>query len=717
MLKSGMLLDIWKNIGNIITGFFAIIPQIIYFLYASIASLLDLFQFLIRKLVGLDVYYIQDPSSGELVEQSGDLLKEFIEGIVGINKNYSALNTVFWSLIIFGVMVLVLCTIFSVIKAHYNYDEQKSHPVKIVGEALKRLALMAIVPITVIFGLYLSEIILQTLDDITAQKPEGKISSVYEPEAMANIAYAEKNGDKYYAQYDIFLFTEWTSNTTFSGMLFEIMASSCNRVRLGEYSVNTGIANKNWDNRGIFYLNTDSSNLQEKVADQIDFAFINCLRLTEGTSIEVANHDEAEAVIATSLLYGPSLAFAAGLTYVKSFSKFNVGLVWYYYNLWGANFILGFAGISACFVLLVNIVFGLMKRLILCITLFLINAPIIGIGPLDGGNGFSEWKKMFISNIVAGFGTIVGMNLLFLIIPVLQGISLFNIKMLDQIFNMILVIAALGMVKKLNKLFSDFIGAVDLATEGASLKNEMKDVSVSALNKTLATAGLGASMMGYAFRSSSIALLDKNIANVGGKISAGISSGINYFSQKERDARFDKKHLRKSKDEYIQDAINAKALTLGKPVADLTDEERNEAITEGTTAYDTSVESVAKAKNRYARREKRKKISKATMDISGTALKVAGDLTGLKKAIDSLAKSSGDPAKQVAQSFFQAFGFEDLATQAKEGKSDMFSTSKQKEKKKKKQEEEKLKNATDLSINSGKMASQIFELTELIKRL
>ena len=100
-----MLGDIWTKLGDIVAGFFAIIPQALYFLYASVASLLDMFQYVFRKLAGLDVYYVDG------TEQSGDMVVGLIEGLLGINQQYSALSTVFWSMIIFGVIVLFLMTI------------------------------------------------------------------------------------------------------------------------------------------------------------------------------------------------------------------------------------------------------------------------------------------------------------------------------------------------------------------------------------------------------------------------------------------------------------------------------------------------------------------------------------------------------------------------------------------------------------------------------
>ena len=85
---SSLLLSFWTDLCNIVSGFFAIIPQTLYFLYASAASVLDMLQYLVRKLAGLDNYYVDGQA------QSGDILVEFIEGIQKeIGKDITLINS------------------------------------------------------------------------------------------------------------------------------------------------------------------------------------------------------------------------------------------------------------------------------------------------------------------------------------------------------------------------------------------------------------------------------------------------------------------------------------------------------------------------------------------------------------------------------------------------------------------------------------------------
>ena len=96
------------RIWEYFTVLFDTIPKTIYFYYAAVASALDALQCLMRRLAGLDVYYVGNnntPVTGQ------DPASEFIMGILGLGDNaaaYKGLQTVFWSLAIFGLIVLAI---------------------------------------------------------------------------------------------------------------------------------------------------------------------------------------------------------------------------------------------------------------------------------------------------------------------------------------------------------------------------------------------------------------------------------------------------------------------------------------------------------------------------------------------------------------------------------------------------------------------------------
>ena len=107
----------------------------------------------------------------------------------------------------------------------------------------------------------------------------------------------------------------------------------------------------------------------------------------------------------------------ARLTNINYFSKYNTSLIWIYYNLWNFNFIVGFAGALSVFGIMVSIIIGLMMRLIKSAAMFLIYPPLLGLSPMDDFGAFKKWSSEFIKQILSAFGAIIGINLLFLILP------------------------------------------------------------------------------------------------------------------------------------------------------------------------------------------------------------------------------------------------------------------------------------------------------------
>ena len=484
---NSMLGSFWTNISDFITGIFALIPQYLYFFYTCIASVLDLFQFVIRKLAGLDSYYVNG------VETDGDLLSQFINGILGLNGSYSALNTVFWSLVIFGAIVLVVGLIMSLIKAHYNYDSKKSRPSAILGKGLKAIGTFAIVPLVTVFGVYLSSILLQALDNITASSSSGNTASVYTNSSgdYSHVFRADEDewGNQTYISYDFFGSHAPTGHQSFSGLLFQAAAHDANRVRYGGYTAS--LAGEAWTDCGIFNSTLSSDQGQtEDVANMIDYAFMNNLTLSSPQTASVLQSESM--VLMSSFRYWQSAVWYLGTINFDNFSKYNVGLVWYYYNLWQFNFIIGFLGVIIAVTLFFNIVFGLVVRLIEATALFLVVGPIVAIMPLDDGAAFKKWRKEFVGDVIMAYGAIVGVNLLFMLLPYLQAITFFNSTVLNAIMNMIFVIVGLLAAKQTVTLLSNLIGGKDAYKVGEEAKKEAGKANLLSVKNVATVVALGA---------------------------------------------------------------------------------------------------------------------------------------------------------------------------------------------------------------------------------
>ncbi len=510
-----------------IVGFFrellSLIPKAIYLLNSSLLSLIDFMQLLFRKLAGLDVYYITN-DNGEAIATTGDLLTNFIGGILGININgnesfdlidYSLLSTVFWSFVIFGLIILFISTLVAIIKSHYTYNEKSAKgPLPILATAGKAIVNMVAVPVIVILGLYLSQAILNALDQITAVGSDDVVN-LYGSENTSR--YLQQNitdsqGNQTYIFYDMFGFTGGivygvnipgtniddyfdqhmlglvaARTQPFSGSMFKVAGFNANRVRSGEYTINTPFTGNVGSTMELF---SNHGNDSDVLANMVDEAFANFLHLDGVYLMNFMTEEFYDTGI-----YLPELEqFLTIFTspYICSFSKFNIGLVWYYYNLWNYNFIVGFGSVIVCVSIFLNIIMGLMSRLFMAIVLFLVMPPLAGLAPLNEGKAFDGWREAFMKQVLMAYGAVVGMNLVLLILPYINEIDMFGIPIVDSLVQTLFIIVGLITIKAVISTLSQLIGAADANKTGDDMSKEVKSTIGKATAMTIGAAKLGA---------------------------------------------------------------------------------------------------------------------------------------------------------------------------------------------------------------------------------
>lgn len=509
-MSYAMTLGLFDWIGDFFKALFNLIPKVMYLLYASLACILDILQLFFRKLAGLDVYYIDG------VAQTGDLVTNFIGGILGINFNqvpnqhpYPALTNVFWAMMLFGVIICFASMLIAIVKAHYSYDG-KTTPKQIVLTGGKAIINMLAVPIIVLLGLFVSQALLTALDSITSVS-SGSVESAF----GSGINYFNstdtvqsatgKSNEKTYLYYDIFGFggyipygdvsdtaKAWApndlknlaligaKNQTFSGSLFRVAAYNANRVRIGQY----GKEGSDFSGKTTFLANAKDD---VALADLVDMMFCNNMHLKETT-------------VLTNWGKWDSKKYFTNFTvsWTGNFSKFNVGAVWYYYDLWQFNFIVGFAGCIVCSTIFINIIFGLMTRLIMCLVLFLIAPPLFGLAPIkDAGKG---WRENFIKQALMAYGAVVGMNLVMMILPYLDEIDFFNIPIVDYLVQTLFIIVGLISIKAVIGTVSGLVGGADANDSGDKIAESVGKTAMKAGAMTLGAAKVGMTAQKAAFK-------------------------------------------------------------------------------------------------------------------------------------------------------------------------------------------------------------------------
>ncbi len=463
-----------------------VIPKFLYLVCTSLCSLLDAFQLLLRKVAGLDVYYVDGNA------ETGDIALSFIKSLFESNPRFPAIKNAFWSLVILAVLLLVVVTIVSIIRQEYTKGKADNNKLTIIGQSIKSLFLFLIVPVSCIFGLMLSDIILKTLDNVTTGGQVG--STLFSAEGAKSNLVGEQtlSGEVSYTYFDVFGFGNVTTTTTFSGVMFKTAAFEANRARLdkdfnGQTFVQR-VRNGSLSNFGIFNLATSD----EECAQMIDDAFANCVKLNSNNNKIVMGEMESTA--------GSGLWSLNDGTEVVHLSKFRVSLVWYFYDLWRFNYLIGFAFIIVGLKLMFNIVLGLMKRIVEMTALFIISPPLIATMPLDDGKAFNKWRESFLSKALAAYGAIIGMNLIFLILPYLNQIHFFNesyLEILNLLISSLFIIVGLMTVEGFIGLMSKMVGADDVYKSGSEMSKKIGEATAKA--GKLTAAAVGVAVAGPAF--------------------------------------------------------------------------------------------------------------------------------------------------------------------------------------------------------------------------
>lgn len=485
----GGFMAVLEKIASWVGALFSIIPKTLYLLITFAMQIVDIIQLLFQKLAGLDVYYIEGSDNPE----SGDFLLYFLRKVL---FEKGTLNTVFWSMVILGLFLLVFATIVAVIRTQYNYDEKPVSPTKIVGQAIKSLFSFAIVPIVAFFGVYLGNIFLQALNSATTVQTE---TISFDSSARIKLEpYTLSNGKKTNAGIDLFGKNFGINNETFSGMVFRAATYRANRIRNnadfralcdGSKETNAGSVYSGVT-FGMFEV---TANDYETAAKRLDDAFVYNYRLDQFAYVNWAASAETALTMSVGVLFNDFTAVLYASPY-KTFSRYNVAWVWFYYDLWQFDYVMAIISIVALAIIYLNITSAMMKRAIELTMLMIVSPAVVAVTPLDGGGMQKRWRENYIKKTLSAYGAVVGVNLLYLILPVIRNINFFNIPIVDTIVQLLFTIVGLTCIKDFMKMMSELAGGEDAQSIGADVNKKMADTAmkVGAVAASVAMPAAGA---------------------------------------------------------------------------------------------------------------------------------------------------------------------------------------------------------------------------------
>ncbi|MBO7527098.1 MAG: hypothetical protein J6T74_04275 [Clostridia bacterium] len=424
----------------------SLIPKFLYFFVACLLSIGDFFQVAFRKLAGLDPIII----SGEQTTEDS-LFSIITDAVVGNGSgHFSALGIAFWSFVILGLMLLIIFTIVAVIRVEYMPDKEKGNSKSnIIKNFFIAIANIAIIPVACLFGLFLGNQMLVVLDDVTASISSSQTDAYQYFDKWTSSStkiLVKENIETYYA-YEIFGEIIPTTSEPFSGMVFKASAYSANRFRKygSDYLSQIKATGTN-----LGFLNDGSINEPEIAATVIDIGFgVNAkLKNAPPNGYSLSNSPEiSRDYYRSGWLPALTIGKDSG---IKNFSKYNVKMVWYFYDLWTFNYIVSFVAMVAIARLYYNFCLALMARAFEGFALFIIAPVAASIMPLDNGS-LGRWRKQFIGKYLVILGMVFGMNIISPLLQIFQQFKFFNLAILDYLVYTLFIIAGLNAANSIAK--------------------------------------------------------------------------------------------------------------------------------------------------------------------------------------------------------------------------------------------------------------------------
>lgn len=465
-------------VGTVIGWVFDIIMQIVNRMIYSVAKqilfIVDAIQGLFRRLAGLDKYWIVE--NGKTSEYGGDIL-------ISLMSNETVLE-ILLTLTLVAVAMVIIATIIKVVQSEFTTEGSKNSKGGIIGQAIKSLIMFILVPVLCFGGVLVSNVLLKALDGATGGGVEASMAS----------------------------------------QVFVSAASSANRARNGDISSKDPLAkflSGTVSADGKQHTDGNGYNNNAQFAAAIDTAF------RQKKSFGKNQPESGSGIVQTIInsIFSVAIGGAAGAVMEAGTGSVygvttyeNIYMVGTYYDIGQMNMIILIGGsIMACYVMLVTS-FGLVMRLFKAAILFMISPPVIAIAPLDKGNAFSSWRKQFIAEVLAGYGAVLGLNLFFIVLPLLNNINLFpdfgstnalgnanaswthgttvggfGGTIYNDLAHLLFTIVGLYMMKDLIKMVGDIAGGSDAmgAGEGMAKKAGATALKVGVAAAGVATGGAG----------------------------------------------------------------------------------------------------------------------------------------------------------------------------------------------------------------------------------
>lgn len=422
-----------------------------YTISIFILGLIDFVEMLFRSLAGLGSADGK-PSIGLSIDGGeGDILLQLIR--------HPSIQQAFLSMCIVGLFLLVVTTVFQIIKVEYTTEGAKNAKGPIFQKAFKALANLMLLPLLCVFGIVFSNQLLGLLDKATRADGENP--------TISGTLFVTAASDAHYKESDAqFLLVSAMPGHAEPQILLNSLGILYQSIKdtVGGYV-------GGWDEPYRYDI------------EKVEEGFIN----------------------------------------QKSGHKYYIiSEVSEYYNYGRINYLLLILGGCIVVKCLYFTCFGMVIRLYKCAVLFIISPVVIGMTPINEG-GLGKWRGQFIGQVLSAYGTVMSINLFFIIVRVMLAIEVkfYNMgtftywgeNFMTALLKAIFVMAGCLLIEKFAKEIGGYFGADDAMAAGKDMSKQVGDMAMKGVQVAAAVAGAaatgGASLAG----------------SIGGLVSAGKQGG------------------------------------------------------------------------------------------------------------------------------------------------------------------------------------------------
>lgn len=445
-----------------------------YNIACFILALIDYVEVMFRLLAGLEVDGVQ-LNLGSSSEKGGDLVLQLIRT--------PEIRDAFLAMVVVGMFLLIITTIFQMIKVEYTTEGAKNAKGPILNKAFKGMANMIMLPALCVFGVFIGNQVLDLLDKAT--KPD---TNTGQSATISGTLFVAASSDAFYRKNETTVVLASTEPT---------LAATSLVVQLHRIVWNSAI--KAFD---------------DTFDDVLDQSF-------EKSESERRSY---ESQIASGAI-----------------SYWNVGEITKIYNYSKINYLLLIFGGCIVIKTLYATCFGMIVRLYQCGMLFIISPAVIGMTPINEG-GLGKWRSSFIGQVLSAYGVVLALNIFFILVRVLLSIDFnftswnsyfFGASMMEGLLKAIIVIGGALSIEKFAKEIGGYFGAADALSQGKEMQKAVGDTAKKAVSTAvtvaMAATGAGGAAVGAAKGLGAAMKAGKAMNAVQGKKGGAMKGAMNYI--------------------------------------------------------------------------------------------------------------------------------------------------------------------------------------------